>query len=269
MLVLMPYPAKSHFLTFAPLFNSLSKKGHNITILSHYPGESGSNSIDVNIGNFESFLNVTSSFTNFKSFKNTRLVKYTTPIVVTEITDIACRVFFKSTAVQILLAQNNTFDLILMEDFYLECLWAVVQKYKCPVVRLHTCILSPWTDRRLGDVANPSYVPHINLPHTDRMNFLERFENTLLFIAHNFYFDFIFLSHQEKLMQVDKAMHDNRCYNHSLLLMNIHYSLNFPRPFIPNMVEVGGIHITQAKWLPNVSFYSNRKIKYQKNISYK
>ncbi|KAJ9582123.1 hypothetical protein L9F63_003537, partial [Diploptera punctata] len=38
--------------------------------------------------------------------------------------------------------------------------------------------------------------------------------------------------------------------NTSLILVNTHFSLNRPRPLLPNIVEVGGIHIKPIKKLP-------------------
>lgn len=36
-LVFMPMPFKSHFRGFQPLFEELSRRGHNVTVVSSYP----------------------------------------------------------------------------------------------------------------------------------------------------------------------------------------------------------------------------------------
>ncbi|XP_067012315.2 UDP-glycosyltransferase UGT5 [Anabrus simplex] len=38
--------------------------------------------------------------------------------------------------------------------------------------------------------------------------------------------------------------------NASLVLLNTHFSLSYPRPFTPNTIEVGGMHITPGEKLP-------------------
>jgi hypothetical protein len=38
----------------------------------------------------------------------------------------------------------------------------------------------------------------------------------------------------------------------SLLLVNNHFTLNYPKPLMPNIIEVGGMHIEQPKKLPEV-----------------
>jgi glucuronosyltransferase len=40
--------------------------------------------------------------------------------------------------------------------------------------------------------------------------------------------------------------------NRSLLLVKTHFSLNRPRPLVPGIVEVGGLHLKSPKELPKV-----------------
>jgi len=40
--------------------------------------------------------------------------------------------------------------------------------------------------------------------------------------------------------------------NISLVMVNTHYSMDYPRPLVPAMITVGGIHITPGWELPNV-----------------
>lgn len=36
-------------------------------------------------------------------------------------------------------------------------------------------------------------------------------------------------------------------YNTSLLFVNSHFSINYARPLVPNVIEVAGIHIQEPK----------------------
>lgn len=38
----------------------------------------------------------------------------------------------------------------------------------------------------------------------------------------------------------------------SLLLVNTHYTMGYPRPFLPNIIEVAGMHMKPTKPLPQV-----------------
>jgi len=41
-------------------------------------------------------------------------------------------------------------------------------------------------------------------------------------------------------------------HNTSLVLLNTHHSLGYPKPLMPNYVQVGGMHVKPPKNLPQV-----------------
>lgn len=45
---------------------------------------------------------------------------------------------------------------------------------------------------------------------------------------------------------------DVLAYNISLILVNSHFSVNYPRPLVPNIIEVAGLHIDTPRPLPKV-----------------
>jgi len=48
----------------------------------------------------------------------------------------------------------------------------------------------------------------------------------------------------------------------SLVFVNSHFSFNLPRPWMPNLIEIGGIHVVDPKPLPKVRvFFFKIKIK--------
>lgn len=55
----------------------------------------------------------------------------------------------------------------------------------------------------------------------------------------------------------------------SLVLMNTHYSFNYPRPMIPGVIEVGGIGIGKLKRLPQVSELCNYNENHFKQVANK
>lgn len=56
----------------------------------------------------------------------------------------------------------------------------------------------------------------------------------------------------KKLFGPDVTQNDYLAYNMSLILSNTHFSIDFPRPLVPSIVEVAGLHIGQPKPLPKV-----------------
>jgi len=104
-----------------------------------------------------------------------------------------------------------------------------------------------WTNYAVGNAAPTSYIPNAMLSFTSKMTFYERLVNTLF----NWYWDIgselYFFPQQEKLkneffgpgLPYIKDLRKGA----SLVLVNNHFSMNYPRPLVPGFVEVGGMHV--------------------------
>uniref|UniRef100_A0A3Q1EUJ4 UDP-glucuronosyltransferase 1-1-like n=1 Tax=Acanthochromis polyacanthus TaxID=80966 RepID=A0A3Q1EUJ4_9TELE len=107
-----------------------------------------------------------------------------------------------------------------------------------------------------GCPSPPSYVPRFASGLTDRMTFMERVFNSLVSIAlfepllcRLIYRHFDHLAHQflgEKV-SIAEVLSDS-----DIWLMRIDFTLEFPRPLMPNMVQVGGINCKVKNRLPDV-----------------
>jgi UDP:flavonoid glycosyltransferase YjiC (YdhE family) len=108
-----------------------------------------------------------------------------------------------------------------------------------------------WANYAVGNTAPTSYVPSNMLPFTSSMTFYERIVNTVF----NWYWDigseFYFYPQQESLknqffgpgLPHIKSLRRSA----SLVLVNNHFTMNYPRPLVPNFVEVGGMHVQPPK----------------------
>lgn len=114
----------------------------------------------------------------------------------------------------------------------------------------------------MGDwVGNPNpyaYIPDPFLDYSSHMSFRERLVNTLNGVYWRIGQEFYNIPRHDAVMRqyfnytndIPPLSHIVR--NTSLLLLNNHFSLNYPRPLVPNMVEVGGMHVQPPKKLPEV-----------------
>lgn len=259
-LVLFPHPGKSHFDSFVRLFIALAEKGHNVTVISYSPlKESVSNYRDIEIGGIETFLEHRAlDFLDLnKVDPKSRLSKYLTFLVLAEVGQMACETGFTSRAVQSFLKENNHFDVAIIEYFNSDCFVTVAKKYNIPVVRAHSSSLMPWSSDRYGNPTNPAYIPNNFMPFSNKMNFLERVENAVLSLLHSAYYNNFVVINRDRTVstkyfgELGASMHSD-VLNDSLLLTASHYSLNFPTPLVPNIIEVGGLHIGKPKKLPKV-----------------
>lgn len=99
-----------------------------------------------------------------------------------------------------------------------------------------------------------SYIPNPFLSFTDRMTFTERLTNTIINRCEDFMYNFLHLPNQKRLYNkyfpnAKKSFYE--MYKSSaIIFLNNHVSSSAARPYLPNMIEIGGIHVEPAKPLP-------------------
>nr|CAD7463409.1 unnamed protein product [Timema tahoe] len=186
-----PFPAQSHSILLTSLFKELANRGHHLTVITSLP---------------------------LKEKKPPNYVEIDTGVT-------------------------------LMSGF--------AHKFNVPIISV--CTFAGFES--IGDaVGNPypySYVPHALTKLTTHMSFLERLQNTLLNTYANLGHYLYYLPKQnELLVKYFKDTVENLPYvddlvkRTSLVFLNNHFSYSFPRPYVTNIVEVGGLHIKPAKKLP-------------------
>lgn len=108
-----------------------------------------------------------------------------------------------------------------------------------------------WANYAVGNPAPTSYVANAMLSYTSKMSFSERLVNTLFNLLWDVGSEFYYYPKQEGM----KSAFFGGALPHvkdlrksaSLMLVNNHFSLNYPRPLVPAFVEVGGMHVQPPK----------------------
>lgn len=252
---LFPHPGKSHVEVFLPLMKGLAAKGHNVTVMSYYNlYKPIPNYTEVSLVGQVNLITEVVSVGEHSS--KGRLSKYAEPMILQYIANMSCESSLSLPRVQQFIKQKQQFDVMIAEFFNSDCYLGYHLKTKIPLIGISSSTVMPWTYKRFGSPNHPAYMPNNLMDYSDRLSFIERLENTVVSLLHQFYFD-IFMSGNDqhlitkyfgKLPPLDQAV-----YNSSLLLVNTHFSLNLPRPLVPNIIEIGGIHIKEPKRLPKVN----------------
>lgn len=258
-LICVTWVAKSHFLAFSTLFKALAQKGHNVTVISHYPQNVvPQNYKNVDIEKLDILYEKLELLTRSRQYSNDKMTMYTVPLVMSESGNLICEEVLESRKVQEFLKEEHKFDLVLLEDFFADCLRPLGQMYESAMIKLVSHILAPWNVRNLANPVGSAYLPNINLQLSNRMTFFERLENSVVNVFVNFHYDKFVTEAQKdiarKYLVFDEETFDVKYHMESLILVNSHFSLNFPGPLVPNIVEVGGIHIGESQQLPTVSY---------------
>lgn len=261
-LVIFPHPGTSHFHAFAKLFKGLANKGHEVTVISNCPAKDRiPNYRDVQIkgGVYDFFKSKKADdYMDLKKLpSNSKIFRYFLPFVVGDLAGETCETVFNDETFRDFLNERNKFDIAIIEYFNTDCFLTSTKTFGIPVIRAHSCSLMPWSGSRYGNPNNPAYIPNNLLALNDRMSFFERIENAISTWIHSVLFNFVIASRDRSVSMKYfgnlGASLDCDVLNDSLLLTASHFSVNLPRPLVPNLIEVGGLHIDKTKALPKVS----------------
>ncbi|XP_017768995.1 PREDICTED: UDP-glucuronosyltransferase 1-7C-like isoform X3 [Nicrophorus vespilloides] len=248
---LFPYPGKSHYDVFHPIMEELARKGHEVTILTHFPPKKAKPGFSY--VSLEASSNKTKDVVDLSSIPNLRIVKYATPFVLSSIGWETCR-NLRHPNVKKLLESDAKFDLILVEQFDSDCFLGFAHHYKVPFIGLTSHILMPWTAARIAIIDNPSYIPNHFMDFSDRMGFVERVENTVAYICctviNHLFIQIPSNRVSREIFGDDVPSSSEIAANISLILANTHYTLNRPRPLPPSYIDIGGVHIGPTKNIP-------------------
>ncbi|XP_018334028.1 UDP-glucuronosyltransferase 2B31-like isoform X2 [Agrilus planipennis] len=245
--ILGVFPAHgySQYLIGSSLMTELARRGHNVTVIApHRQNQAIQNYSEIyveGLENFEADLNLFDLEKDYTIWKVYSL--YQLGLTFTEHT-------LANKAVQQFLASNQSFDLVICEQFATEALYGFAWHFNAPLVMFSTIGPSEWISDKAGYPLPFSYVPHGLSKFTSHMNFIQRFENVYVHIFDIIYRNMFAYPTQNKVAQkyFSGIPHlDLIMYNVSLFLTNSHVAITEPVPVTPNVIEVGGLQISHRK----------------------
>jgi glucuronosyltransferase len=244
--------AESHFPMFETLLKALASRGHEVFVVSHFPQKTPvKNYTDISVEG--SIANSRNSL-DIQSLEKVDNVLYPGQMINRCLK--SCELVFKHRNIHALLKSEDKFDLIITEIIACDCFLGFVHKFKAPYIALMASSPYPWSNDRIANPDNPAYIPNSFTPHTDRMTFWERLKNTVQTqMAKCAYYSYSEKpTHRiaSKYFGDDLPPLSDIARNVSVVLVNSHFSMNHPRPTVPAVVEVGGLHIQSPKRLPQV-----------------
>uniref|UniRef100_A0A182YPK7 Uncharacterized protein n=1 Tax=Anopheles stephensi TaxID=30069 RepID=A0A182YPK7_ANOST len=257
-LCLMGVASPSHHIWNRAIMDGLARQGHNLTILSadvernqpsnvHYVHleeiyptlYSGPESIDLmEMANENLFKSIISFYRDF---------------VVHE-----CAGTLKSKGLRRVMDYPDEFrfDLVLHDFTCGPCLLGLLHKFKYPPLVSVTAFNNPpYSTEVIGGHKFYSYVPFYSLSYGTDMSFFQRIHNTLLSLTDMFYRNCISNPRIDGMMR-EYFRYDDLPYapelhkRSKLMLVNAHYSIDFPEASPPNLIPVGGLQIREPAPLP-------------------
>lgn len=174
--------------------------------------------------------------------------------------DEICETTYNLKPIQKLINSNEKYDVILVEYFTNNCLLGITWKLQAPVIGLSSCALPPWHHDTFGTPLIPSFMPTTFSAYSENMSFSERFLNFInnngmkllhrLFVqpATNRLLQQKFGTNIPSVEEIER--------NASLIFVNTHYSVFGVKPYLPSIVEIGGIHMKNEKPIESVGLLS-------------
>lgn len=258
-LYINPFTAPSHYTSLEPISLALARKGYNVTVIAAHrvknPPAENYHEITTEIKDIWAAEGQRTNVfdteqLSYAEFMNKFL--WTGGKVTTEIS-------LNSSAVRDLLAdKGNTYDLVISELFIQEAHVMFAEHYDVPLILVTTvgnCMRTNYILR------NPLQLPYILQEYVkiESPNSLYgRLKNLYAVSYELFWWHFHHMPGQEEL--VDKYFPDLPAdrpsirqtiqERTSLLLLNSHFSADTPTAYLPNIIEVGGMHLKEASPLP-------------------
>ncbi|XP_050427538.1 UDP-glycosyltransferase UGT5-like [Adelges cooleyi] len=243
-----PHPGLSHHLVFLPYLKELASRGHRLHVISHFES-SHADIVDMLIKGAKFNNNFTAPDTSTFSLKG----KWEEVFVLHEFARGTENLFGVREVRELLNNGSVEFDLIITEHFNSELSLGFVAKFNVPFVLLSSCALLPWTESVIGQPHQISYRPSASSGLSQRMSYVERLNNALIAHGWDMVFHAIHRPWSRRVIKENLGLDVNLdllATNASLVLANTHFSINGPSATVPQLVEVGGIHINPPKDLP-------------------
>lgn len=158
-----------------------------------------------------------------------------------------------SQAIKDLKNSNEKYDLVIQFWLACEAFIGLSHHFNATVIGFSPVGSSTFMDYHTGNISPTSFVPNLMLPYTSEMTFYQRTINTLTTLLMNAVFSFFILPAQNEMLQKyfpgapDLSELTQKV---NLFLVNTHYSTEGVKPYLSNLIHIGGFHLQEKQELP-------------------
>ncbi|KAH8312485.1 hypothetical protein KR044_011015 [Drosophila immigrans] len=250
-LAVFPFPGKSQYIFAEQYLKELARKDHNVTVINTF----GSDEIHPNfrvIGAPKIHAIMACNGDFFQPSSQWAMLTLTSDFLNLLTTNV-----LEQDEVKQLLESKETFDLVILETVQNDALFGLAQHFKALTIGISSYGTDQHIDELMGNISPLSYNPLLLSSRTEHMNYEQRLRNIWEASIGWLHKRLVHMPGQQKLYkqyfpQASQTL-EQVLDNFSLMLLGQHFSLSYPRPYLPNMIEVGGLHLKQqeAKPLPD------------------
>ncbi|XP_016975481.2 UDP-glucosyltransferase 2-like [Drosophila rhopaloa] len=247
-LALFPIPSHSHYYHALPYLKNLASLGHEITSVSPFPSKEPMNNIkDVpvpelfdNIDDMIKHLSTPLNSWDYSEYIN----NYNLNLVKLVLNNDGVRR-------EVLKPGKAQFDLIIVDLWRLDALYGLAAYFDAPIIGIASYGTELKIDELVGNTSPISYLHSPSFTSYDLETYGGRLghfvQQSIFWInwrwRHEPNHEALYRKYFPKI--ADKQPLSEITRNFALVLVNQHFTLAQPRPYAPNMIEVGGMHINQ------------------------
>ncbi|XP_076178802.1 UDP-glucosyltransferase 2 isoform X2 [Ptiloglossa arizonensis] len=238
-----PSASYSHQQPFQALMKALAARGHNVTVISTVPSKKP-------IQNYE---DVDLSFTYRKNncIGLRHMGAFTLLRKNMREANELCEEQLFSSPVANLISRNKTFDAVIIEQLWYQCYYALVNHYNSPVLIGFLSVGNlPYVMDSVGNPDDPMLNPDMAYPFTNKMTIDERIRNILYTTWTRIYYKHWHLPRAQKIVDKWTAKETSvqeMDRNFSLVILGNNHVFGYPKPLLPNVIEVHGLQITEER----------------------
>ncbi|KAL3289133.1 hypothetical protein HHI36_003571 [Cryptolaemus montrouzieri] len=230
---------RSHYITGSVLLKTLAASGHEVHVLSSVED-------DTNIPNFKHELLTGIQGPDILN-KNKSVISHIVEFI--PLLNNNVEKFWKNEAVKRLIKTKPKYDVVIVLTVFNDFVLALSHYLEAP-----TIIYSAMST----NIFNNKYVANPNLPYGENMVIpLNTFIGRLSYISMNVIMSaadrYVLGSIQNEITKKylpGAPSVEELIKNVTLVLVNTHFSIESPRPYVPNMIQIGGFHSQKIKKLP-------------------
>ncbi|XP_016975459.2 UDP-glucosyltransferase 2 [Drosophila rhopaloa] len=246
-LAVFPFPGRSQYIFAEQYLKELARRGHNVTVINTFGSDK--NEPNFRVIGAKKIHEIMAAFGNMDY--NQEASQWTVLTMTTDFLNLLTTSVLDDPAVKELLASRETFDLVVSETVQTEALFGLAQHFGAQSIGISSYGTDIHIDELMGNISPLSYNPMLLSSRTERMGFEERLRNvweaTIIWLHKRI----IHLPTQRDLYakyfpNARKSL-EEVLDSFSLMLLGQHFSLSYPRPYLPNMIEVGGLHLQQQR----------------------
>ncbi|XP_015436890.1 PREDICTED: UDP-glucuronosyltransferase 2B15-like [Dufourea novaeangliae] len=244
---------RSHFMLLKPLVEELARRGHNVTVISHFPRTAKDIAADP-LPNYRDISLLSDRYNIMVNVIEPDSIRFQPIFKIFDSLDmlyrmrsLACEAGLSHPRMKEFVESGEKFDLVLTENFNTHCFFMLFHRIGVPFIDISTHPLLPWVPDELGFSVEDSYIPGLWTSVSQPMDFLQRTYNVMTMWFTRIFATTVFHWHDQYMVRriYGPEFPDLKemSRNVSLVFVNTHYTLHGAQPFPPNVVEVGGLHI--------------------------